>query len=52
MPKIHLETFVAAPLGLAGRIADVLFLENYMTRFLLRHNAQFKRMAEAKATIL
>ncbi len=42
----------ASPLGLIGRIADALFLENYMTRFLLRHNAQFKRMAEAKATTL
>ena len=42
----------ASPLGLCGRIADALFLENYMTRFLLRHNAQFKRMAEAKVTTL
>ena len=36
----------ASPLGLLGKIADALFLKNYMTRFLVRHNAQFKCMAE------
>lgn len=39
----------ASPLGLLGKIADALFLERYMTRFLIHHNAHFKRMVEAKA---
>lgn len=39
----------ASPLGLLGKLADALFLERYMTRFLVRHNAQFKHMAEAAA---
>jgi ligand-binding SRPBCC domain-containing protein len=43
------EVDYASPLGLLGKIADALFLKNYMTRFLIRHNAHFKRMAEAKA---
>ena len=42
------EVDYASPLGLLGHIADALFLKNYMTRFLLRHNAQFKWMAETK----
>jgi len=42
------EVDYASPLGLLGNIADALFLKNYMTRFLIHHNAQFKRMAEAK----
>lgn len=40
----------AAPLGPLGRLADALLLKNYMTRFLIRHNAQFKREAEALAS--
>ena len=36
----------AAPLGLLGRIIVALVLHSYMTRFLVRHNAYFKRMAE------
>lgn len=42
------EVDYASPLGLLGNIADALFLKNYMTRFLINHNAQFKEMAEAK----
>ncbi len=42
------EVDYASPLGLLGNIADALFLKNYMTRFLIHHNAGFKRMAEAK----
>jgi len=42
------EVNYASPLGLLGNIADALFLKNYMTRFLINHNAEFKRMAEAK----
>lgn len=37
----------ASPLGPLGKLADALYLERYMTQFLIRHNAQFKRMAEA-----
>lgn len=43
------EVDYASPLGLLGKIADALFLKNYMTRFLLHHNAHFKRIAEARA---
>ncbi len=39
----------AAPFGPIGRLAEILLLKNYMTEFLLRHNAHFKRMAEAQA---
>lgn len=39
----------AAPLGVLGKLADAVLLESYMTRFLVRHNAQFKREAEALA---
>jgi ligand-binding SRPBCC domain-containing protein len=39
----------ASPLGPLGRLADTLLLESYMTRFLLRHNAHFKREAEELA---
>ena len=40
----------ASPLGPLGKLADALFLKNYMTRFLIHHNAHFKRMAETEAT--
>lgn len=43
------EVDYASPLGLLGKIADALFLKNYMTRFLIRHNAEFKRVAEMEA---
>ncbi len=39
----------ASPLGPLGRLADALLLERYMTRFLARHNAAFKREAEELA---
>ncbi|MCA1814864.1 MAG: SRPBCC family protein [Acidobacteria bacterium] len=39
----------ASPLGVLGRLADILVLKSYMTRFLVRHNAHFKREAEALA---
>ena len=39
-------TFVS-PLGFLGVIADKLFLENYMRRFLLSRNAHLKRIAES-----
>lgn len=36
----------ASPLGVIGKLVDALLLESYMTRFLVRHNAHFKREAE------
>jgi len=35
-----------SPLGLLGRLADRLFLERYMRRFLQIRNANLKRLAE------
>ncbi|CAN5384782.1 hypothetical protein BH09BAC5_BH09BAC5_17420 [soil metagenome] len=35
-----------SPLGFLGKIADALFLKNYMTRFLLQRNKELKRIAE------
>jgi len=36
-----------APLGLLGRLADVLFLERYMRRLLEERNEVIRRLAEA-----
>lgn len=36
----------ASPLGVLGKLADVLMLKRYMTRFLRRHNQCFKKTAE------
>ncbi len=41
-------TFVS-PLGYLGIIADKLFLESYMRRFLLRRNAHLKAFAESQS---
>ena len=38
-----------SPLGLLGRIADRLFLESYMRRFLVERNQIIKRTAESGA---
>jgi ligand-binding SRPBCC domain-containing protein len=38
-----------APLGILGRIADVLFLERYMTRFLAERADHLRRAAERAA---
>jgi ligand-binding SRPBCC domain-containing protein len=38
----------AAPLGVLGRIVEVLVLRSYMTRFLERRNAVLKRVAESE----
>ena len=35
-----------SPLGILGKIADALFLERYMRRFLETRNANLKRIAE------
>lgn len=39
----------AAPFGLLGKVADHLFLERYMRRFLLRRNRHLKNVAESSA---
>jgi ligand-binding SRPBCC domain-containing protein len=39
----------ASPLGVLGRLVDALLMRGYMTRFLVRGNARFKREAEAEA---
>jgi ligand-binding SRPBCC domain-containing protein len=43
------EMAYASPLGLLGRLMDALFLEDYMRRFLIKHNEYIKRVAEEKA---
>ncbi|TXK83756.1 SRPBCC family protein [Paenibacillus sp. N3.4] len=35
-----------APLGIVGKVADVLFLEKYMRRFLFKRNWYIKQVAE------
>ena len=40
------ELTFASPFGLVGRLVDWLFLENYMRRFLIKHNEHIKRVAE------
>jgi ligand-binding SRPBCC domain-containing protein len=37
----------SSPLGFIGRIVDVLFLESYMRRFILKRNAILKHTAES-----
>jgi len=46
------EVDYASPLGLVGRIVDMLYLENYMRRFILRRNAYIKMVAETKSAPL
>ncbi|MGE5702831.1 MAG: SRPBCC family protein [Clostridia bacterium] len=41
-----------SPLGVLGRLADVLFLEAYMKHFLLKRNLEIKRVAESMEPIL
>jgi ligand-binding SRPBCC domain-containing protein len=43
------EVNYASPFGLLGRIVDMLYLGNYMRRFLLRRNAYIKMVAETKS---
>jgi len=43
----HLE--FTSPLGPLGKIADTLFVERYMRRFLQTRNANLKRIAEEAA---
>lgn len=37
-----------SPLGILGKIADKLFLEKYMTRFIVERSMELKRIAESK----
>jgi len=37
----------SSPLGILGKLADVLFLKNYMTRFLEKRNKVIKEFAES-----
>ncbi|MGB8954560.1 MAG: SRPBCC family protein, partial [Tumebacillaceae bacterium] len=42
-----IDTFqYRSPFGPLGRLADVLFLKRYMTRFLLERNLYIKQLAE------
>jgi len=42
-----IDTFIyEAPLGVLGKIADVLFLKRYMHKFLLTRNLYIKQAAE------
>lgn len=43
------ELTFTSPCGILGRIVDMLLLESYMRRFLIRHNEYIKRVAEEKA---
>jgi ligand-binding SRPBCC domain-containing protein len=44
---IMTDVFVyQSPLGILGKLADVLFLKNYMTRFLMKRNEVIKVYAE------
>lgn len=40
----------ASPLGALGKLVDILVLKNYMTRFLVKHNAYIKRIAETQVS--
>jgi ligand-binding SRPBCC domain-containing protein len=46
---LMIDTFdYASPFGLFGRIADRLFLEQYMKEFLVKRNRYIKKIAEEK----
>jgi ligand-binding SRPBCC domain-containing protein len=38
----------SSPLGLLGHLVDALYLENYMKRFLIAHNKDFKKILETR----
>jgi ligand-binding SRPBCC domain-containing protein len=44
------ELNFASPLGQLGRLADALFLKNYLTRFLKAHNDYIKKLAESRGS--
>jgi len=39
---------LASPFGVLGKIVDAVYLKSYMTKFLLEHNKNIKRVAEEK----
>ena len=39
----------SAPLGFCGRLAEIIFLRRYMTRFLKSKNLDFKHIVESQA---
>ena len=44
---LMIDTFeYKSPFGLIGRVADKLFLEKYMTRFIISRAKELKRIAE------
>jgi ligand-binding SRPBCC domain-containing protein len=43
------DFFFAAPMPLAGPLAEVLFLRGYMQRLLRERNAVIKRIAESRS---
>lgn len=43
------ELTFSAPMGFLGRLAESLFLERHLTRFLRRRNAMLKKVAESEA---
>ncbi len=43
------EVEFAAPFGFIGRIVDALVLKDYMTRFLIKHNKNFKEIVERES---
>jgi ligand-binding SRPBCC domain-containing protein len=45
------EVYYESPLGPLGRLADLLFLEKYMTRLLIMRNNHIKRVAEDKVRL-
>ncbi|MFD0694965.1 SRPBCC family protein [Paenibacillus sp. GCM10027628] len=49
---LMIDTFdYQAPLGSLGKLADRLFLESYMRRFLLKRNEYIKNVAEYKEEV-
>jgi len=46
--KMRDTLILAAPFGLIGRVAERLFLGEYMRRFLQRRNTEMKRIAETE----
>lgn len=42
------EFFFLSPLGVLGKLADMLFLKKYMTNFLLNKNKELKSFAESE----
>nr|WP_240343883.1 SRPBCC family protein [Paenibacillus sp. SYP-B3998] len=49
---LMIDTFdYTSPLGLLGKVADQLFLQAYMSRFLEKRNIYIKQLAEHKLSV-